>query len=145
VAAALAFWSLPIAVAGLIAWAMGERLRAGGAWAVVWTFWAILAVAAAALAPGVSYPLVVPVLVAGVAGNVAVRRGGGDGAALPPAVAAALLVFPMAWMLYTAWAAWRWRGSASSWRWCLPARFPRSPMRHPRAGSGSPARRRPRR
>jgi hypothetical protein len=39
--------------------------------------------------------------VAGVAGNLATRRGGSDGAALPPVIAAALLVFPLGWNLYT--------------------------------------------
>jgi hypothetical protein len=112
----LAFWSAAVAATAAVAWAMGERLRPQGAWTATWTIWSLLALATAALAPGVSYPLVVPVLVAGAAGLVGVlRRGRRDGAAaagafgagtfdawatLPPLVAAALLLFPVAWMLY---------------------------------------------
>jgi hypothetical protein len=99
----LAFWSLALAVTCGVSWALGPRLRPRGAWAAVWLGWAALAVVAAALAPGVSYPLLVPVLVAGVAGigTAASRRGAGSAwGTLPPLVAGALLLFPMGWMLY---------------------------------------------
>jgi hypothetical protein len=97
----LAFWAAALAAVGLLAWLAGERLRPLGAWAVTWIGWSALAVAAAALVPGVSYPLVVPVLVAGVAGlATALARAGDEWAALPPLVAAAVVIFPLAWMLY---------------------------------------------
>ena len=107
----LAFWSTALATTAAVAWAAGERLRPQGAWTATWIVWSLLAVATAALAPGVSYPLVVPVLFAGVAGLasalVRVHRGAlqppqslDAWATLPPLVAAALLLFPVAWMLY---------------------------------------------
>jgi hypothetical protein len=99
----LAFWSLAVAAAAGVAWMLGERLRPAGAWAATWIGWGLLAVAVAALAPGVSYPLLVPLLVAGVAGLLAAALGrapGGASTTLPPLVAAALLLFPMGWMLY---------------------------------------------
>jgi hypothetical protein len=97
----LAFWAGAFVAVGLVAWLAGERLRAGGAWTATWVGWSALAIVAAALVPGVSYPLVVPVLVAGVAGlAAALARANGAWSWLPPLVAAALVVFPMAWMLY---------------------------------------------
>lgn len=99
----LAFWSLAAATVATVSWLLGDRLRPAGAWAATWIGWALLAVVTAALVPGVSYPLVVPVLVAGLAA-VAVealgRPGWGAWGTLPPLIAAALLIFPMGWMLY---------------------------------------------
>ena len=97
----LAFWAIAIAAAALVAWLVGERLQPRGAWAATWIGWALLAVAAAALAPGVSYPLVVPVLIAGLAGLATVLlRADDDWSWMPPLIAAALVIFPLAWMLY---------------------------------------------
>ncbi|HET9768731.1 MAG TPA: hypothetical protein VFS60_17935, partial [Thermoanaerobaculia bacterium] len=97
----LAFWATAVAAVALIAWLAGERLRSGGAWAATWIGWSALAVAAAAWVPGVSYPLLVPVLVAGVAGlAAALTRTGEAWTWLPPLIVAALLTFPLAWMLY---------------------------------------------
>ena len=94
----LGFWTVPVAGVALCAGLLGARLRAAGAWSATWIGWALLAVVAAALAPGVSYPLVVPVVVAGMAGLVA--RPGSIVVSLAPLVSAALLLFPVGWMLY---------------------------------------------
>ncbi|HXT51817.1 MAG TPA: M28 family peptidase [Thermoanaerobaculia bacterium] len=97
----LAFWAAAFAAVGLVVWLAGDRVGPRGAWAATWIGWSLLAVAAAALAPGVSYPLVVPVLVAGVAGlGATLARAGNGWSWLPPLVAAAVVIFPMAWMLY---------------------------------------------
>jgi hypothetical protein len=94
----LGFWMVPVVGVALCAGLLGERLGAAGAWSATWIGWALLAVVAAAMAPGVSYPFVVPVLVAGVAGLAA--RPGSVVASLAPLVGAALLFFPVGWMLY---------------------------------------------
>lgn len=107
----LAFWSAALAATAAIAWVVRDRLRPQAAWTATWIVWSLLALALAVLSPGVSYPLVVPVLVAGVAGVAGAllrrrRREPASAAAfdawatLPPLVAAALLLFPVAWMLY---------------------------------------------
>lgn len=97
----LAFWATAVGAAALVAWLAGDRLRQRSAWTATWIGWSALAVAAATLAPGVSYPLVVPVLVAGVAGLAAAVVRADDGWFwLPPLLAAALVIFPLAWMLY---------------------------------------------
>ncbi|HEV8240078.1 MAG TPA: M28 family peptidase [Thermoanaerobaculia bacterium] len=97
----LAFWALALASLGLLGWAGGDRLQPRSAWKAVWIGWSVLAIAAAALAPGVSYPFVVPVLVAGLAGLAAALTRAGDAWSwLPPLVVAAVVCFPLAWMLY---------------------------------------------
>ncbi len=98
------FWALAVAVAAAVAAGVGRRLRPAATWGALWVGWSCLALAAALLAPAVSYPLVVPALIAGLVGVLtAARRGPAGGAwqTLPPLVAAALLVFPLCWMLYT--------------------------------------------
>ncbi|HEV8628965.1 MAG TPA: M28 family peptidase, partial [Thermoanaerobaculia bacterium] len=98
--ARLAFWSLGVAVAALVAWLAGDRLRARGVFAATWIGWALLAVVAAAAMPGVSYPLVVPMLIAGLAGVLGALAGLGMAwVTLAPLLAAALLFFPLVWML----------------------------------------------
>lgn len=78
-------------------------VRAWALWSGLWTGWGLLALTLAALAPGASHLAIVPLLVAGLAGQL------GGAASRPPAVAAlapllaaGLLWWPLAWTLPTA-------------------------------------------
>src|SRR6185436_3560509 len=68
-----AFWSLPLVVAGLLFPWLGRRAGLLGLFTGVWLGWALLGVALAVAAPGVSYLFLVPGLIAGIAGLMLVR------------------------------------------------------------------------
>ena len=104
--AVLAFWSLGLAFALLVAALFERWARRAGAWAGCWLLWALLACAAAWYVPEASYLLIVPALVAGVAGTVSVaaRRDRAPGflATALPLAAAAVIWLPPAWLLFDA-------------------------------------------
>ena len=62
-----AFWSLPVAVVITHAMLFSRRAAFWGAWAGVWTWWALLSVVISWLMPGVSYILLVPSIIAALA------------------------------------------------------------------------------
>lgn len=92
-----AFWLLGFAAAAALAAAVSRRAGAAGLWAGVWIGWAVLGVALAVVAPGISYLFVVPSLVAGIAG---LLLRSGDAASLIPAGVAFLLWMPILLPLY---------------------------------------------
>jgi hypothetical protein len=99
-----AFWFLALtAVAGL-ALILGRRSGALGLWAGVWLAWAAAGVAAAILAPAVSYIFVAPALVAALAALLCRawqgRPAGTALAVIVPGIAAALLWFGFVPALY---------------------------------------------
>jgi len=101
-----AFWLLPLAVVAAVShWI--RRAAPLGLWAGVWTLWAVLGAALAALAPAASYVLVLPGLAAGICGALAApwRRAGAPGSppaamVLVPALTGALLWFGVLPLLY---------------------------------------------
>lgn len=93
-----AFWLLSLAAVALVAAAVSRRAGAAGLWAGVWIGWAVLGVAVALAAPGISYLFVVPALVAGLAGLAA--RPGRTVSSLVPAAVAAVLWMPILLPLY---------------------------------------------
>jgi hypothetical protein len=97
-----AFVLIALALVCLVAALSARRAGALGLWAGVWIGWAALGLICAAMLPGVSYLFVVPALFAGLSGLLAARPGpaGRMAAALVPAVAAAVLFFPLISMLY---------------------------------------------
>lgn len=97
----LAFWALPVAVAGGLAALAGERLTPRGAWGTAWLLAAALGCALALSAPGAGYPFVGPALVAGALG-VATAGRAPLWAGLPATGLQAILVFPFAWKLFEA-------------------------------------------
>lgn len=96
-----AFWLLALAVVLALAAAVSRRAGSEGLWAGVWIGWAVLGVALAVVAPGISYLFVVPALVAGILGLV-FRSGSRSGGAvsLVPAAVALLLWLPILLSLY---------------------------------------------
>lgn len=101
------FWSLPVAVVITHAMLFSRRSAFWGAWAGVWTWWALLSLVIAWLMPGVSYILLVPLAIAGgVALPFTLRRAeklvGYGWFATIPLVFAAILNFSPLLMLYTA-------------------------------------------
>ena len=103
--AVLAFWCAGLALVVLVAAVFERWTRREGAWAGCWLGWALAGLAAASYIPETSYLLIVPSLVAGVAGVFASlvrgRPPGGVSMTLP-LVAAALLWMPPAWFLFDA-------------------------------------------
>lgn len=101
------FWSLPLAVVITHAMLFSRRARFWGAWAGVWTWWALLSAVIAWLMPGVSYIVLVPSFVAALAGlPFTVRReektAASGWAATLPLIIAAIVSFSPLLMLYTA-------------------------------------------
>jgi hypothetical protein len=97
----IAFWTLPVAAALLVGWLVRNR-DATGIWIGIWAVWIIAAGAAAFLLPAVSYPLIVPAAAAALS-SLAVRSNRWRPVAiLLPLATAAVLIFPIAWLLYDA-------------------------------------------
>jgi hypothetical protein len=103
--AVVAFWLLGLALALLVAAVFERWARRTGGWAGCWLCWSLAACAAAYYVAEASYLLVVPALVAGVAGVVsaiAQREPAGFTATAVPLVTAAVLWMPPAWFLFDA-------------------------------------------
>jgi Peptidase family M28 len=100
-AARAAFLALPLLGSWFAAWSLGRRAGGAGLWWGTWAAWAVAGLAASLASPGLSYPFVLPCLVAGLCGLAA----GAHARWLPlllPAGVAALLWCPVAWLLYDA-------------------------------------------
>jgi hypothetical protein len=93
-----AFLATPVLATGLAAIWLGRRSGASGLWWGAWSLWGVAALSTAFAAPGLSYPFVVPCLVAGVCALVNARRL----ALFLPLAVAALLWSPIVWLLYDA-------------------------------------------
>ncbi|HYU33251.1 MAG TPA: M20/M25/M40 family metallo-hydrolase [Thermoanaerobaculia bacterium] len=97
------FWSLSLVVAGLLLPWFGRRAGLLGLFTGVWLGWAILGLALAVAAPGVSYLFLVPGLIAGIAGLVLVRGGSattGAVAVMLPVLIGGILWYPILLPLY---------------------------------------------
>ncbi len=99
-----ATWLAGLGGATATALTASRRATPAGLWAGTALGWALLAVAVSALLPGASHLFAVPALVAGLAGltwalSSSRREAWSLAAILAPAAAAALLLFPVAWML----------------------------------------------
>ncbi|HYB54485.1 MAG TPA: M20/M25/M40 family metallo-hydrolase, partial [Thermoanaerobaculia bacterium] len=90
-----ALWLLSLAGVAGAADSCAGRAQPHGLWAGVWFLQALLALALAILAPGLSFVFLVPVLAAGILGAVEARW-----AAVLAAVLSAFFWLPMAWTLY---------------------------------------------
>ncbi len=64
----IAFWSLAVAVVLTHGIVLTRRAGFWGLWAGVWTWWAVLSLVLAWLAPGFSYVVLIPLIVAALAG-----------------------------------------------------------------------------
>jgi hypothetical protein len=64
----IAFWLLPAAAVVIHGIALTRRAGFWGLWAGVWTWWSVLSIVLAWQAPGLSYMVLVPTIVAAVAG-----------------------------------------------------------------------------
>lgn len=93
-----AFWLLALAAVATVSAAVSRRAGAAGLWSGVWIGWAVLGVAVALTAPGISYLFLVPALVAGVVGLAS--RPGTAASSLVPALVAAVLWMPILLPLY---------------------------------------------
>ena len=91
-----AFLALPVLVSAAAASWVGRRGGPAGLWWGTWAAWAVASVATAFAAPGLSYPFVLPCLVAAVCELARARRL----ALFLPVALAALLWCPIAWLLY---------------------------------------------
>ncbi len=103
--AVLAFWILGLGLATLVTVLLARWTRVAGAWTGCWLGWSAAGIAAALAFPEASYVLIVPALVAGIAGLTGLafrRQAPGTAAAMLPMVAAAVLIMPSAWMLFEA-------------------------------------------
>jgi hypothetical protein len=101
----IAFWSLGLAVVSSLGLAFGRWTGPIGAWAGVWTWWALFAVVVAWQTPGMSYLFLVPASVAAIGGvHFALRGSGASGSvawtAILPTAAAAIVSFGVLLMLY---------------------------------------------
>ena len=101
----IAFWSLAAAVVVTNGMLFARKTGVWGLWAGVWAWWTLLAVLIAALAPGLSYILLVPTGVAAVASLPATLRHTPSNrvfalSAILPLAAAAIVGFPPAILLY---------------------------------------------
>ncbi|HEV8254638.1 MAG TPA: M28 family peptidase, partial [Vicinamibacteria bacterium] len=92
-----AFWLLGLATAAAATALLATRAGPMGCWAGTACLWAAVAAIVPAIARVDSYPLLVPALVMGAIGAVSPRWG-----AFAGGLAAALVWFPMAWLLYDA-------------------------------------------
>ncbi len=96
------FWVIPFGVVTAGAKLLRDR-NADGLWAGTWIVWSLLAIGVAATYPGISYLFVVPVLVAGTIALFGTVRKASPGfavASLLGALAAGVVFFPVAWLLY---------------------------------------------
>ncbi|HWE22457.1 MAG TPA: M20/M25/M40 family metallo-hydrolase, partial [Myxococcales bacterium] len=91
-----AFLALPVLVSGGAAVWLGRRAGSAGLWWGTWAAWGIASLATGFAAPGLSYPFVLPCLVAAICELAGARRL----ALLLPLALAALLWCPIAWLLY---------------------------------------------
>jgi len=105
-----AFWSLAAAVVVFVSMALARPAGLVGLWAGVWIWWAIAAALLARIEPGLSYVLLVPAGVAVIGGATFAlwlkpgseeKRGAGL-AVMAPLVAAGIVTFPLAILLYDA-------------------------------------------
>jgi hypothetical protein len=97
------FWSLPLVVAGLLLPRLGRRAGLLGLFTGVWLGWALLGLALAVVAPGISYLFLVPGLIAGFAGLALVRGSApatGAVSVMLPVLIAGILWFPILLPLY---------------------------------------------
>lgn len=97
------FWALPLLVAGLLFPWFGRRAGLLGLFTGVWLGWALLGLALAVAAPGISYLFLVPGLIAGVAGLALVRGSSpatGAVSVLLPVLIGGILWFPVLLPLY---------------------------------------------
>lgn len=98
-----AFWALPLVVAGLVFPWMGRRSGLLGLFTGAWLGWALLGIALAVAAPGISYLFLVPGLIAGLAGLALVRASSPVTAAVAvmlPVLIGGILWFPILLPLY---------------------------------------------
>jgi hypothetical protein len=93
--AVAAFWFLGIATAAAAAALVARRAGPEGAWTGIACVWAGLAALVTAFDPTVAYPLLVPALAIGIVGAIYPRL-----ASVLGGVVAAILWFPIAWLLY---------------------------------------------
>ena len=101
----IAFWSLGLAVVSVLGLSFGRWSGSVGFWAGVWSWWALLAVIIAWQMPGLSYIILIPALVAAVAGLPFALRAsesaeGIGWTAITPLAAAAILGFAPLLMFY---------------------------------------------
>lgn len=97
------FWSLPLLVAGLLLPGLGRRAGQLGLFTGVWLGWALLGLALAVAAPGISYLFLVPGLIAGFAGLALVRGSApvtGAVSVMLPVLIGGILWFPILLPLY---------------------------------------------
>ncbi|MGH9684006.1 MAG: M20/M25/M40 family metallo-hydrolase [Candidatus Acidiferrales bacterium] len=102
-----AFWLLGLTIVVIIARSFSGAAGFWGLWAGVWVWWAILSLVLAWRLPGVSYAVLIPSAVAGLAGLPFTmrRRGFTRGSWIPailPLAIAAIVGFAPVLMLYTA-------------------------------------------
>jgi hypothetical protein len=98
-----AFWSLPLVVAGLLLPGLGRRAGLLGLFTGVWLGWALLGLALAVPAPGISYLFLVPGLISGFAGLALVRGKSpatGAVAVMLPVLIGGILWYPVLVPLY---------------------------------------------
>jgi hypothetical protein len=98
-----AFWALPLVVAGLLFPWFGRRAGLLGLFTGVWLGWALLGIALAVAAPGISYLFLVPALIAGFAGLALVRGSSpvtGAVSVMLPVLVGGILWFPVLLPLY---------------------------------------------
>ncbi|HKC60819.1 MAG TPA: M20/M25/M40 family metallo-hydrolase [Myxococcales bacterium] len=100
-AARAAFLALPLLGSWLAAVSLGRRAGAAGLWWGTWAGWAVAGLATSFASPGLSYPFVLPCLVAGLCGLAAAAHARWLPLLLPLGVAAVLWC-PVAWLLYDA-------------------------------------------
>ena len=97
------FICLPLAVCALVRMLWPTSAKLEDRWAGAWAILALVGLVLAAIAPEVSYVVVLPALVAGIFGIAAAhRRTWWAAAVAAPAIAAAILLLPIAWLLYDA-------------------------------------------
>ncbi len=94
-----AFWLISLAVSLWTAVLFTRRGGAGGIWAGIWIFWSLLGLLLGLVLPGPSYLFLAPALVAGLAGFIGTGR---PLASIVPALAAALIWFPVVLPFYEA-------------------------------------------
>ena len=107
IALEIAFWSLAVADVAANAIFFGRRARFWGHWSGVWLWLALIAIVTSWLTPGLSYLLLLPALVASLAGlPFTLRRSGGTPGlglvVLLPLATAAILAYRPLILLYDA-------------------------------------------